>query len=248
MTLAPGTNFFFNNFSASNEQGLLTDLIVESIKIYGIDLYYCPRTLNQYDPILGEDAQSSYDKAIPIEMYIRSVDGFEGDGTFLSKFGLEIRDQVVFTVARRTFDENISGIYSIPRPNEGDLIYYPLNGKLFQIKYTDYLPLHYPLGTLMIYNLTCELFAYSNERMNTGVPAIDILQTEFSTNIIDYAIMDERGNYLIDENGDYIVSEKYAINQANTATVGGDNEVIQIGSDDNVIDFSEKDPFSEGNI
>jgi len=244
MVFNPGTNPYFNNFHASNEQDLYDNLIQESIKIYGIDLYYLPRTLVAFDQLYGEDTISEYNSAIPIEMYLKSVDGFEGDGTFLGKLGLEIRDQVVFTVSRKTFLENVGSHTAQSRPEEGDLIWYPLNNKLFQVKYVNYLPIHYPLGTLQTWDLTCELYEYSNERINTGIADIDALQTTFSTNILDYSLVDEAGNPVIDENGDYITSEVYAINQANTATVGSDSEQIQ-GEANDALDWSESNPFSE---
>ncbi len=89
------------------EKQLVEDLVVESIKIYGNDIYYCPRTIVAFDEILGEDSLSEYNEATMVEMYIKSVDGYEGDGVFLSKFGLEIRDQVTFTIAKRTFIDEV---------------------------------------------------------------------------------------------------------------------------------------------
>ena len=129
------TNFFFNNFQSSQEQLLLENLIIESIRIYGQDMYYIPRKLNNYDNVYGADDQSSYENAYSIELYIKSVDGFSGDGDFMSKFGIEIRNQVVFSVAQRRFNEEIGDYTTQVRPNEGDLIYFPLNKKCFQIKY-----------------------------------------------------------------------------------------------------------------
>ena len=131
------TNFFFNNFQSSQEQLLLENLIIESIRIYGQDMYYIPRKLNNYDNVYGADDQSSYENAYSIELYIKSVDGFSGDGDFMSKFGIEIRNQVVFSVAQRRFNEEIGDYTTQVRPNEGDLIYFPLNKKCFQIKYVN---------------------------------------------------------------------------------------------------------------
>ena len=103
------------------EQSLVEDLMIESISIYGHQVYYCPRTLVAKDDIYGEDTISEYNNAYLIDMYIRSFDSYEGDGTFLSKFNLEIRDQMTFTVARRTFYNEISTQEFIDRPQEGDL-------------------------------------------------------------------------------------------------------------------------------
>lgn len=242
------TNFFFRGFDATNEQNLLHDLIIEAIRIYGEDMYYVPRTLNSFDKLLGEDARSSYGRAILVEMYIKSVDGFTGDGNFMSKFGLQIRDQVVFSIAQRVFSAEVAASTGLLRPNEGDLVFFPLNNKCFQIKYVKKQEMFYPLGTLPTWEITCELFEYSNEIMNTGISDIDKLQKEFSTNIYDWALRDESGQILTDESGDVLVVENYNLSDINLAA---DNDTIQfgntnfpIGSDD-FIDFTEKNPFAE---
>jgi len=212
---------------------------------------YIPRVLTNYDDLLGEDAQSQYNQAILVELYIKSVDGFTGDGNFMSKFGLQIRDQVVFSIAQRTFKQEVAIVTNQIRPNEGDLIYFPLNNKCFQIKYVNNKEMFYQFGALQTFELTCELFEYSNEQFNTGIPEIDKLQTNFSTNILDYTLFDEEGNYLLDENGDYLVVEAYKLDQINPAE---ENDAIQFGSNnypigsDDFISFTEIDPFSEGNI
>jgi hypothetical protein len=100
-------------------------------------MYYIPRKLNNYDNVYGADDQSSYENAYMMEMYIKSVDGFSGDGAFMSKFGLEIRDRVIFSMAQRIFNEDVGTFTAQTRPNEGDLIYFPLNKKCFQIKYVN---------------------------------------------------------------------------------------------------------------
>jgi len=244
------TNFYFRNYDASNEQGLLQDLIIESIRIYGEDMYYIPRKLNNYDQLLGADDRSSYEQAIMVELYIKSVDGFTGDGNFMSKFGLQIRDQVVFTIAQRTFSQEVAVVTKQLRPNEGDLIFFPLNNKCFQIKYVNKFEVFYPLGTLPTWELTCELFEYSNEIMNTGIAEIDKLQSQFSTNILDWALLDESGNILTDESGNIIVREEYNLSTINTAA---DNDAIQFGGEnfpegsDDFIDFTETNPFAENN-
>jgi len=212
---------------------------------------YIPRVLTNYDDLLGEDAQSQYNQAILVELYIKSVDGFTGDGNFMSKFGLQIRDQVVFSIAQRTFKQEVAIVTNQIRPNEGDLIYFPLNNKCFQIKYVNNKEMFYQFGALQTFELTCELFEYSNEQFNTGIPEIDKLQTNFSTNILDYTLFDEEGNYLLDENGDYLVVEAYKLDQINPAE---ENDAIQFGSNnypigsDEFMSVTEIDPFSEGNI
>lgn len=247
------TNFYFNNFQSSQEQLLLENLIIEAIKIYGEDMFYIPRKINNYDALYTEDDSSSYEQAFSLEFYIKSVDGFSGDGNFMSKFGLEIRDQVVFSVAQRVFSEEVGSYTTQVRPQEGDLIYFPLNKKCFQIKYVNKQEMFYQLGGLQTWEMTCELFEYSNEKFSTGIPEIDSIQTNYSTDILDYALKDQNGDYLVTENGEYIVSEAYNLE---IIAPGSENDIIQygqansafpIGSND-FIDFSEVDPFSEGFI
>lgn len=238
------TNFYFNNFQNSQEQLLLENLIIESIKIYGEDMYYLPRTLNNRDELYGADDSSSYDEAILVELYIKNVDGFGGDGSFMSKFGLEIRDQVTFTIAKRVFEDEIGIARDFIRPREGDCIYFPLNRKIFQIKYVDNKPIYYPLGALQMYDLTCELFEYSGEQFNTGIPEIDDIQDKLSLNIFDYGVLTQDNFMLATEDGDYLVLETYNIE---TIDPNADNEFIEKEALE-FLDFSERDPFSENGV
>ena len=169
------TNFYFNNYTNSMEQELVEDLVIESIKIYGHDLWYIIRTLTAEDSILNEDDLSTFDDAIFIEMYIKNVDGFEGEGDLLSKFGIQIRDSITFTVAMRTFYHEIGRKKNMGRPKEGDLIYLPLNGKVWKIMHVEHESIFYQMGALQTYDLRCELFEYSGERFDTGVTLIDEL-------------------------------------------------------------------------
>ena len=244
------TNFFINNFQSSQEQNLMEDLIIESIRFYGQDMYYIPRVINNFDEIYVADDQSSYETPYSVEMYIKSVNGFSGDGNFMSKFGIEIRDQVIFSVARRVFNNEIGQFTTQPRPNEGDLVYFPLNKKCFQIKYVNQHEMFYPLGKLYTWELTCELFEYSGETLSTGIPDIDDLQVKFDTNMYSFALRDVDGAFILDENGDLIMMENSTVdtlphNQAGDLNIMNDD--IQRESDQ-FIDFSAIDPFSEGNI
>ena len=228
------------------EQQLLESLIVESIKIYGYDVYYLPRTLVEKDTIYGEDPSSRYDTNYGIEMYIKSVDGFQGDGDFLSKFNLEIRDSVIFTVARKTFMDEVATTEGTVRPNEGDLIYFPLNKKIFQVKFVEHESMFYQLGSLPVYDLTCELFEYSGEVFNTGIKNIDDLQQLYSPATSTYAILTQDTNpySLTDEDGFKLVNESYDVDNVD---IMADNDEIEAEAD-GFIDFSVRDPFSEGNV
>ena len=177
-------------------------------------------------------------------MYIKSFDGFKGDGNFMSKFGLEIRDQVVFSMAQRIFNEEVGNYTTQVRPNEGDLIFFPLNQKCFQIKFVNKFEMFYQMGALQTWEVTCELFEYSGEKINTGIPEIDILQKKFSTNILDWTVNQEDGYEIKTEDGDYLILENASLNDL---VMASDNDEIQTESDA-FIDFSAYDPFSEGDI
>lgn len=208
-------------------------------------MYYIPRTLNNYDEVYGADDQSSYDTAYMIEMYIKSIDGFSGDGNFLSKFGLEIRDRVIFSVAQRIFNEEVGMHSNQVRPNEGDLVYFPLNNKCFQIKYVNKQEMFYQLGALQTWEITCELFEYSGESLNTGIPQIDMLQTKFDTNQLTFAIYsDSVGSIITDEEGSILILEGSSMDDL---IPSADNDEIQRESD-LFVDFTAYDPFSERTI
>ena len=207
-------------------------------------MYYIPRKLNNYDDVYGADDQSSYENAYSIEMYIKSVDGFTGDGAFLSKFGLEIRDRVIFSMAQRIFNEEVGAFTNQVRPNEGDLIFFPLNKKCFQIKFVNKYEMFYQLGALQTWEVTCELFEYAGETLNTGIPEIDILQKKFDTNQYNWSVKTEDGDILLDEEGNMLVLEGAGID---TIIPSADNDEIQRESD-LFVDFTAYDPFSERTI
>jgi len=177
------TNVFFNNFENSMEQTLIEDLVIESIRIYGHDVWFIPRTLVATDDLLNEDDLSEFTSAYFVEMYIKNVDGFEGEGDFLSKFGLQIRDEMTLTLARRVFELDVTQYTADERPNEGDLIYFPLTNKMFEITHVEHETTlgFYQLGSLQAYDLRVELFEYSNETFATGVPEIDDLYQYYET-------------------------------------------------------------------
>lgn len=223
------------------EQQLIDDLVVESIRIYGHDLYYLPRTLVKVDSVLTEDTISEFNGFYMLEMYIKNVEGFGGQGDFLSKFNLQINDTVTFTVSRRVFSEEVGSYTSQVRPKEGDLIYFPLNKKLFEIKFVEHEAIFYQMGSLQTFDIQCELFVYNNEKLNTGIKEIDDIEKNYSTSMSGYGILSEGGLFLQDEDGYDLVQEKYDIN---TADPIADNDEIQTESN-NILDFTELDPFSE---
>lgn len=181
-----------------NEQYLLEDLIVESIQHRGIEFFYIPRTLVGKDEILGEDRLSEFKHSYPIEMYLENVDGFEGQGAFIQKFGMMIEQTATLTVAKRRWTQLIGrfGQTIIPnRPNEGDLLYFPLSNGLFEIKYVETRNPFYQLGKLYVYSLSIELFQYASEKLNTGIHEIDVFETLKSQDITIQSNVDAPQSY-----------------------------------------------------
>ena len=174
------TNLYFNNFpkNITSEQLLVEDLVIEAMKIHGMDVYYMPRTSrDRVDYLYGEDPLKTYTTAYPIEMYLEDVTGMEGEGDFVSKFGLEIRDETTFLLSRRRFAATVPQI----RPNEGDLIYVPLVQNLFEITFVEHenaQAMYYTLGrgrggNVYVYALKLKQFVFSNEIIQTGFVEID---------------------------------------------------------------------------
>lgn len=180
------TNVYFSH-GTRNEQYLIEDIIIESLKIYGNEMFYIPRTLVAKDDILGEDRLSEFKHLYPIEMYFENVDSFDGQGAFIQKFGLMMEQAATLVVSRRRWEQMIGrhGQTTLPhRPCEGDLIYFPLTKGLFEIKFVKHQDPFYQLGKLYVYKLQVELFQYASERIDTGVKEVDIFESikTFSTN------------------------------------------------------------------
>ena len=178
-------NSFFTQ-GTSGEQQLVEDLVVEQIKMFGVEVYYIPRTLVSEDTVLGEDSLNSFDSAYQIEAYLENVQGFGGDGDLFSKFGVRIADQVNFVIARKRFQDLVDDNTTLVvegRPNEGDLVYFPLANKLFSIQYVEHEQPFYQLNKIHVWGLKCELFEYSGEDLDTGVEAIDVIERNLAQTI-----------------------------------------------------------------
>ena len=163
-------------FGTNSEQNVVENLIIECLQIYGQEMFYIPRTLVSKDDILGEDRLSEFKNAYPIEMYFENVDGFGGNGAFMSKFGLMIEQSATLVVARKRWQQAVAqyGQTILPnRPAEGDLLYFPLTGGLFEIKFVQHQNPFYQIGKLYTYKLDIELFQYASERIDTGYGVID---------------------------------------------------------------------------
>ena len=172
-------NPFFLNGSKT-EQGLVQDLINEQLRMYGIDVYYLPRRYATSNTVIKEVIQSEFSNAYPIEAYVDNYEGYTGQGTLLSKFGIENRDDLQLIISRERFENYISPlIKALPnielstRPKEGDLIYFPLGDRLFEIKFVEHEQPFYQLKKTYVYELKCELFRYEDEVIDTNINYID---------------------------------------------------------------------------
>ena len=243
------TNFYFQSGSTSgstNEQRLLEDLIIESIKIYGHDVYYLPRTSVKQDDVLGEDVLSRFENAYPLEMYLTNVEGWEGDNELFTKFGIQVTHQATFVVSRRRWEDTV-GLESdeflqLPeRPAEGDLIYFPKTNSMFEIKFVQHLNPFYQLGKFYIYSMNCELYQYSSEEFETGVEEIDVLDDAKSADQLKYNILLQTGDLLLLQSGFSVVQEAYT---ADRAAPLSDNDSFE-SEGKNILDFTEINPFGE---
>lgn len=159
----------------ANEKNLLESLTVESIQIGGIDTFYLPRKLIDLDKLFNEDRFSQYDNAFPVEMFVESFTGFEGDRAFMGKFGIQIQDQVVLAVAEKAWRDLVNDNQQLltERPAESDVIFIPLVNAFFQINYVDPFTPFFQLGNLYTFRLTCEKMTYSHQTINTGFSDVD---------------------------------------------------------------------------
>jgi len=168
-------NVYFSQ-AVKSEQNLYEDLIIESLGIYGQDVYYIPRTIVNRDSILNEDPASTFDDAFLMEMYIENTEGFEGEGDLYSKFGLQIKDTATFIVSRRRWDDRVgpfSAQVENPKPMEGDLVFLPMTNSFFEINFVEDEQPFYQLSNIPVYKMECSLFEYNDEDFETGVDSID---------------------------------------------------------------------------
>lgn len=242
------TNFYFQSgqtAGTTNEQRLVEDLIIESLKIYGHDTYYLPRTLINKDTIFDEDELSRFTQAYPLEMYLDNVNGYEGQGDIFTRFGLEVRDQATFVMAKRRWEDMVQtsgGTFTqTTRPSEGDLIYFEKTKSLFEIKYVDFQNPFYQLNQIYVYRLVCELFEYSSEDLDTGIATIDGIETKYSQDMLEYQLLQEDGTLILNETNGSIIREEYSSTQEPIDNADFDNLVTLEG----ILDFSEKNPFGE---
>jgi hypothetical protein len=173
-----GSNKYFNLYHQKQEQSLLNDLVEESVRIHSIQGIYIPReSSGNVDPLFREDILSKFNDYHHVDLYIKNVEAFEGDGDIFRKFGLDIKNQITFSISRKSFAKIFGREMS--RPREGDLIYIPLTGSFHEIKFVEHESTFYQLGNIYTYQLQCETFEYSNEKFNTGVEIVDGIEDTY---------------------------------------------------------------------
>ena len=180
-------NPFFTQ-GTRNEQDLLQSLNNEMIKVYGVECYYIPRKYMTTNTIIKEVVQSKFDDAYPLEAYVQNYDVYQGNGRILSKFGVEVQDDINLVISRERFEtyiqpliRNETGIKISSRPAEGDLIWFPLDDRLYEIKFVEHAKPFYQLKELYVYELQCEVFRYEDETIDTGIGTIDDETEEIAT-------------------------------------------------------------------
>ncbi len=267
-----------DGIGSQSEKRLIEDLIVENLKIYGHAVYYLPRTLVNRDLILGEDSASRFDDSYLVEMYFDTPQGFAGEEEIISKFGLEVRDDTTFVIAKRRFQEQVDDPANLMvdgRPNEGDVIYYPLMNRFFEIAFVEDQEPFFQLGNLPVYKLRCKTFEYSSEEFNTGHADIDqaddrksldtalahqfrledgtLNQSSYS-GFLQLETGDKHGNpcYVINEEYDDITTDGDAAESVQTKSAYADNLDLDSAAgfdtatvNDDILDFTENNPFGE---
>lgn len=234
-----------------SEQNLYEDLIIETLKIYGHEVYYVPRKKFNQDLVLNEDAYNSFEHAYPIEMYMENVQGFEGEGELLSKFGVELRDTATFVVSRRRWQQLV-GEYAqtiVPRPAEGDIIFFPLTHSLFEIKKVIGNQPFYQAGALYVFKMNCELYQYSMENFNTGNEEIDSFAEAAQGMLVTdrHEFQLETGDAMLLETEEKLMLESWS---STSFTIRGettiDSQNTSFDTDiDDILDFTERNPFGE---
>jgi len=253
------------------EKLLHEDIIIESLKIFGQDVYYMPRTLVNRDLVLGEDTSSRFDDSYLIEMYFETNEGFAGENEIINKFGLEIRDDTTVVLSKRRFEEHVASkatLTATGRPNEGDLIYVPLLQAYFEIQFVEDQEPFYQLGNLPVYKLKVTRWEYANEQINTGNEVLDQTEDKYTLDqlqhklVLEYGqeILTGRGSIVLEDYHDYstgqpalLMQETYVATNLQTQSPYASNLDLnaEAGYDtvgnlsDDILDFTERNPFGE---
>ena len=257
----PVNHYFQDGKGIGNksEKRLYEDLIIEGLKIYGQDVYYLPRTLVNRDLILGEDMLSKFSSALLLEAYMETTEGFAGEQEIINKFGLEIREDTTFMVSKRRFNQAVdekATLVKEGRPNEGDIIYMPLMNSFFEIQFVQDQEPFFQLGQLPVYKLVCTRWEYSSEQLDTGVSTIDSAEDQYSLDQLAHQVSleNETGSLLLENDTadgqvQYILLETYNLqtqsNYANNNDLDSEAGFDTASTADDILDFTERNPFGE---
>ncbi len=217
-----------------SEKNLYEDLIIEQLKIYGHEVHYMPRENLDTDQVLGNTTDKFTD-AHMIEMYVEEVNGFAGQGDLIGKFGLDMRDELTFVVARRTFEllvDQPSNTLSINRPREGDIIYMPLFKKFWQIDFVEDEDPMYQINDLPIFKLKCSTWDYSSESVETGITEIDEKLDTVTMDLLENQITLESGT----TSSGSLISENTAGNVEALLSEAGDLIVDETDGDNIILE------------
>jgi len=195
------------------EQNLLENLIIESIKIFGEEVWYIPRTSVKPDIILGEDVLSQFTGIFPIEAFLNNIEGWGGNGELMTKFGIQVQDEATFIISRRRWMESVSlqtdNIILSTRPDEGSLIYFPKTQAFFEITFVDHLNPFYQLNKFYIFSMQCSMFRYSSESISTGNAEVDQHALDNSLNQLDYILTGQNNLPILDQLGNPIITQEF---------------------------------------
>ena len=229
------TNLYFSQ-KVHAEQNLYEDIVIESLKMYGQDVYYLPRTIVNEDRVFGDDVPSRFSSSYKVEMYIENVEGFDGEGDLFTKFGVEIRDQATFVVARRRWSSTVNrydNAINSERPREGDLVYLPLSNSMFQIMAVEHEQPFYQLSNLAVYKLRCELFEYNDEDFDTEIDAIQDIEERYAYEYL-LTLDSAGGGFTVGETVTQTLSDGVIMRGEVSGWSDSDNvlKLVHIGADD----------------
>ena len=227
------TNVYFNH-AVKSEQDLHEDLVVESLRFYGHECFYLPREIVDEDELFGEDTSSKFGDAYQVEMYIENTEGFEGEGDLLSKFGVEVRDQATFILSRRTWQRFISldsNLATSTRPQEGDLIYFPLGNQVFEIRFVEHENPFYQLGKLNVFKLQVETFEYSHETIDVGIAELDNIEDQHSFQV-QMTLGAGSGDYIVGETVTQTVNTGKTVSGqvVSYSSVGASQKILKVNN------------------
>lgn len=228
-------NIYFSE-AVRSEQHLYENIIIESLKMYGQDVYYLPRTIVNENRVLGEDVPSQFTNSYKIEMYIENTEGFDGEGDLFTKFGVEIRDEATFIVARRRWNNTVGRIDNEiegERPREGDLIYLPLSKSLFEVMHVEHEQPFYQLANLPTFKMRCQLFEYSDEDLDTGIADIDGIENS-SAYEFDMVLSGVTGTFEVGERVEQTLGDGTILSAEVSQWVSDTNtlSVVHLGGND----------------